>query len=229
MLQSKSGKSEVSPVLKLVLELGPLVVFFLANRYGEELAAAWPPLQALGGKLFVGTAFLMVAMLVSQAISLAVLRHIAVMPLVTLFFVIIFGMLTLWLKDETFIKMKPTFVNCLFAIILLGGLAFGKSLLAYIFDSAFKLDDEGWRKLTIRWGLFFIALAAANEIVWRNFSSDFWVNFKVWATMPITMAFMLLQLPLIQRHATEPLVPEKPSGKSAKVHQVEESSTGKPD
>jgi intracellular septation protein len=227
MLQSKSGKSQVSPLLKLVLELGPLVVFFLANRYGEELAAAWPPLQALGGKIFVGTAFLMIAMLVSQAISLAVLRHIAVMPLVTLFFVIIFGLLTLWLKDETFIKMKPTVVNCLFAIILLGGLAFGKSLLAYVFGSAFKLDDEGWRKLTIRWGLFFIALAAANEFVWRNFSSDFWVNFKVWATMPLTMAFMLLQLPLIQRHATEPLVPDKTSGKAKQ--NVEDRSTLKPD
>jgi intracellular septation protein len=228
-MQSKSGKSEVSPALKLVLELGPLVVFFLANRYGEELASAWPPLQALGGKIFVGTAFLMIAMLVSQAISLAVLRHIAVMPLVTLFFVIIFGMLTLWLKDETFIKMKPTFVNCLFALILLGGLAFGKSLLAYIFDSAFQLDDEGWRKLTIRWGLFFIVLAAANELVWRNFSSDFWVNFKVWATMPITMVFMLLQLPLIQRHAIEPLVPEKPSPKARRTNEVEDRLSRKPD
>ncbi|MEM7461814.1 MAG: septation protein A [Pseudomonadota bacterium] len=199
-MQANTKKGEVSPVLKLVLELGPLVVFFLANRYGEELAAAWPPLQALGGKIFVGTAFLMVAMLISQAISLAVLRHIAVMPLVTLFFVVVFGLLTLWLQDETFIKMKPTIVNCLFAIILLGGLAFGKSLLAYVFDAAFSLDEEGWRKLTLRWGLFFIFLAIANEVVWRNFSSDTWVNFKVWATMPMTMVFMLLQLPLIQRH-----------------------------
>ncbi len=199
-MQANTKKGEVSPVLKLVLELGPLVVFFLANRYGEELAAAWPPLQALGGKIFVGTAFLMVAMLISQAISLAVLRHIAVMPLVTLFFVVVFGLLTLWLQDETFIKMKPTIVNCLFAIILLGGLVFGKSLLAYVFDAAFSLDEEGWRKLTLRWGLFFIFLAIANEVVWRNFSSDTWVNFKVWATMPMTMVFMLLQLPLIQRH-----------------------------
>lgn len=208
-MQASAKKAEVSPVLKLVLELGPLVVFFLANRYGEELAAAWPPLQALGGKIFIGTAFLMVAMLISQAISLAVLRHIAVMPLVTLVFVVIFGMLTLWLQDETFIKMKPTIVNCLFAVILLGGLAFGKSLLAYVFDAAFKLDGEGWRKLTLRWGLFFIFLALANEVVWRNFSSDFWVNFKVWATMPITMAFMLLQLPLIQRHTISTPTPEK--------------------
>ncbi|MGI9401271.1 MAG: septation protein A [Rhizobiaceae bacterium] len=228
-MQASSKKAEVSPVLKMVLELGPLVVFFLANRYGEELAAAWPPLEALGGKIFVGTAFLMVAMLISQAISLAVLRHIAVMPLVTLVFVVIFGMLTLWLQDETFIKMKPTIVNSLFAIILLGGLAFGKSLLAYVFDAAFKLDAEGWRKLTLRWGLFFILMALANEIVWRNFSSDFWVNFKVWATMPMTMVFMLAQLPLIQRHALENHPFGKPAESVAKTATDEDPSTRRAD
>lgn len=191
---------QVSPVLKMALELGPLVVFFLANSYGEELAAFWPPLEALGGRIFVGTALFMVAMLISQTISLTVLRHVAVMPLVTLFFVLVFGALTLWLQDETFIKMKPTIVNCIFGSALLAGLAFGKSLLAYVFDAAFNLDEEGWRKLTLRWGLFFFVLAAANEIVWRNFSSDFWVAFKVWAIMPISIGFMLTQLPLIQRH-----------------------------
>jgi intracellular septation protein len=189
-----------SPVLKLTLELGPLVVFFLANSYGDRLAATWPALEALGGKLFVGTAFFMVAMLIAQAISLAVLRHIAIMPLVTLFFVMVFGALTLWLRDETFIKMKPTIVNAIFGTVLLGGLLFGKSLLSYLFNAAFQLDAEGWRKLTLRWGLFFFVLAIVNEVVWRNFSSDFWVGFKVWATMPITIAFMLTQLPLINRH-----------------------------
>jgi intracellular septation protein len=191
---------QVSPLLKLTLELGPLVVFFLANNYGDRLAAAWPALEALGGKLFVGTAFFMVAMVIAQVISLVVLRHVAVMPLVTLFFVMVFGALTLWLKDETFIKMKPTIVNCIFGTVLLGGLFFGKSLLSYLFNAAFQLDPEGWRKLTLRWGIFFFVLATLNEVVWRNFSSDFWVGFKVWATMPITIAFMLTQLPLINRH-----------------------------
>ena len=192
-----------SPLLKFALELGPLVVFFLANSYGNQLAEAFPVLKALGGKIFVGTAFLMVAMVISQALSLWLTRHIAIMPLVTLFFVLIFGGLTLWLQDETFIKMKPTIVNLIFATILLGGLFFGKSLLAYVFDAAFNLDEEGWRKLTFRWGLFFIALAIMNEIVWRNFSNDFWVNFKVWATMPMTILFMMLQLPLLKRHMIE--------------------------
>ena len=201
--QANEAKTEVSPVLKLVLELGPLVVFFLANSYGEELAAAWPALDALGGKIFVGTAFFMVAMLISQAISLWLLRHIAIMPLVTLGFVLVFGLLTLWLQNDTFIKVKPTIVNCIFGSALLGGLFFGKSLLAYLFDSAFRLDEEGWRKLTLRWGAFFFFLALLNEVVWRGFSTDFWVAFKTFATMPITIVFMLTQLPLIQKHALD--------------------------
>lgn len=200
-----------SPLLKFALELGPLVVFFLANSYGNQLAEAFPVLKALGGKIFVGTAFLMVAMVISQALSLWLTRHLAIMPLVTLFFVLIFGGLTLWLQDETFIKMKPTIVNLIFATILLGGLLFGKSLLAYVFDAAFNLDEEGWRKLTFRWGLFFIALAIMNEIVWRNFSNDFWVNFKVWATMPMTILFMMLQLPLLKRHMIEEESSDQPS------------------
>lgn len=200
-----------SPLLKFALELGPLVVFFLANSYGNQLAEAFSVLKALGGKIFIGTAFLMVAMVISQALSLWLTRHLAIMPLVTLFFVLIFGGLTLWLQDETFIKMKPTIVNLIFATILLGGLLFGKSLLAYVFDAAFNLDEEGWRKLTFRWGLFFIALAIMNEIVWRNFSNDFWVNFKVWATMPMTILFMMLQLPLLKRHMIEEESSDQPS------------------
>ncbi len=206
---STDSQREVNPALKLALELGPLVVFFLANRYGDELVGVWPILADLGGRIFVGTAFFMVAMLISITLSLIMTRRVAVMPLVTAFFVLIFGGFTLWLQDETFIKMKPTIVNLIFAAILLGGLMFRKSLLAYVFDSAFKLDAEGWRKLTWRWGLFFIALAIANEIVWRNFSNDFWVNFKVWAIMPITFIFMLCQLPLLNRHSETPLFEEK--------------------
>jgi intracellular septation protein len=195
-----SNRREVSPFLKLALELGPLVVFFLGNSYGDRLAEIFPVLSGLGGRIFVGTAVFMVAMLISQAISLLLLRHIAVMPLVTLLFVLVFGGLTLWLQDELFIKMKPTIVNCLFAAALLGGLLFGKSLLAYVFDSAFRLDDAGWRKLTWRFGLLFLCLAALNEIVWRSFSTDTWVAFKTWGVMPLTMVFMMIQLPMIQRH-----------------------------
>ncbi|MEX6505113.1 septation protein A [Jiella sp. M17.18] len=198
-------RKEVNPLLKFVLELGPLVVFFFANSRGEALASAFPVLKAFGGPLFVATALFMAAMVISLAVSWAITRTLPLMPLVSGAVVIVFGTLTLWLHDETFIKMKPTIVNALFAAVLLGGLCFGKSLLGYVFDQAFKLDDEGWRKLTFRWGLFFVFLAVINEVVWRNFSTDFWVAFKVWATMPITIVFMLTQFPLIKRHALEPL------------------------
>jgi intracellular septation protein len=113
--------------------------------------------------------------------------------------VVVFGGLTLWLQNETFIKLKPTIIYVLFAVVLLGGLAFGKSLLGYVFDAVFKLTDEGWRKLTLRWGLFFVVLAVLNEIVWRSVSTDTWVTFKVFGFLPLTFLFALAQMPLINR------------------------------
>ncbi len=194
------GKPEINPVLKLALELGPLVIFFLANSRGEWLAGKIPALGSLGGPLFVATFAFMIAIAVSLTVSYAITRTLPVMPLVSGVVVLVFGTLTLWLQDEIFIKMKPTIVNSLFGAVLLGGLWFGKSLLGYVFDSAFKLDAEGWRKLTLRWGLFFVFLAVLNEAVWRNFSTDFWVAFKVWGTMPLTLAFTISQMPLIMKH-----------------------------
>jgi intracellular septation protein len=179
-------RAEINPFLKLALELGPLVVFFLGNaRFG----------------LFAATAAFMAATIFALAASWWLTRRLAVMPLVTGLVVFVFGGLTLLLQDEVFIKMKPTIVNVLFGAALLGGLALGRPLLGYVFDSVFRLDDEGWRKLTFRWGLFFFALAILNEIVWRNFSTDAWVAFKVFGIMPLTVAFTLTQMPLIQRHA----------------------------
>ena len=145
----------------------------------------------------------MAATLIALLVSWIMVRSLPIMPIVSGAVVLVFGSLTLWLQDEVFIKMKPTIVNGLFAAVLLGGLAFGKSLLGYVFDQAFKLDDEGWRKLTLRWGLFFVFLAILNEVVWRMFSTDFWVAFKVWGTMPITILFTLSQMPLIMRHSVE--------------------------
>jgi len=195
------GPKPINPLLKLVLELGPLGVFFFANARGEWLAERIPALAGLGGPIFIATALFMLAMLVSLAISYALTRTLPVMPFVTGIVVIVFGGLTLWLQDDTFIKMKPTIVNTLFGGVLLGGLAFGKSLLGYVFDSVFRLTDEGWRKLTFRWGLFFLVLAVLNEVVWRTVSTDMWVNFKVFGIMPLTIVFTLFQLPLINRYA----------------------------
>jgi intracellular septation protein len=145
----------------------------------------------------------MVAISLSLAVSWALTRRLPVMPVVSGVVVLVFGALTLWLHDELFIKLKPTIVNVLFGSILLGGLAFGKSLLGYVFDSVFHLDDEGWRKLTFRWGVFFFVLAAINEVVWRSFSTDFWVSFKVFGVMPLTVIFTLAQMPLVARHTIE--------------------------
>lgn len=200
---SDPKRKEMNPLLKLALELGPLMVFFFANARGDWLAERFPLLGDLGGPLFVATALFMIATAISLSASWMLTRSLPIMPLVSGVVVFVFGALTLYLQDETFIKMKPTIVNTLFGAVLLGGLVFGKSLLGYVFDSAFKLDAEGWRKLTLRWGLFFLFLAVANEVVWRLFSTDFWVAFKVWGIMPITLAFTVLQMPLIMRHSLE--------------------------
>ncbi len=192
------------PMLKLALELGPLMIFFFANLRGPWLVEKFPALMALGGPLFVATALFMAATILSLLVSKIVLGHLPIMPFVSGIVVLIFGSLSIYLQNETFIKMKPTIVNALFGVALLGGLAFGKSLLGYVFNAAFQLDAEGWRKLTLRWGIFFLFLAVLNEVVWRNFSDDFWVAFKVWGTMPVTIIFTLAQMPLIMKHTVAP-------------------------
>lgn len=197
-------KATINPALKLALELGPLVVFFFANARAEQLGAAFPVLAQLGGALFIATGLFMVATAISLAASWMLTRTIPAMPLVSGIVVFVFGALTIWLQDETFIKMKPTIVNTLFGVLLLGGLfAFKTSLLRYVFDSAFNIDEEGWNILTLRWGLYFLIMAIVNEIIWRNFSTDFWVAFKVWGNMPLAIAFTLSQMPLVMRHSLD--------------------------
>ncbi|WP_075291784.1 septation protein A [Pararhizobium arenae] len=202
-IEAAKPRKEISPLLKMALELGPLVVFFFANSRGEWLGSHFPALTELGGPIFIATGLFMAATAIALTVSWILTRTLPMMPLISGIVVFIFGALTLYLQNDTFIKMKPTIVNSLFGAILLGGLLFGKSLLGYVFHSAFKLDDAGWRKLTIRWGVFFVFLAILNEVVWRNFTTDFWVAFKVWGTMPITILFTLSQMPLIMKHSLE--------------------------
>jgi intracellular septation protein len=182
-------RPQLNPMLKLALDLGPLVLFFVANaRYG----------------IFTATAAFMVAVLAALFVSYVMTRRLPIMPVVTAIIVVVFGTLTLILHDATFIKVKPTIIYALFGAVLIGGLLFNKPLLGVVFDSLFHLSDEGWRKLTLRWAIFFFALAVVNEIVWRSVSTDAWVSFKAFGVLPLTLLFGALQVPLLKRYAAEP-------------------------
>jgi intracellular septation protein len=178
-------KSTINPALKLALELGPLVIFFAANAH-------W--------NIFAGTAAFMAAVLLALAVSYSLTRSVPVMALVSTVVVIVFGGLTLILHDAMFIKLKPTIIYTLFGTILLAGLAVGRPLLSIVFNEVFALTPEGWRKLTIRWALFFLAMAVLNEIIWRTQSTDFWVTFKAFGVLPLTALFAALQYPLVTRY-----------------------------
>jgi intracellular septation protein len=173
------------PLLKLVLELGPLVVFFLTNNRYD---------------IFTATAAFMAATVISLIASRVLLRKIPIMPLITGVFVLTFGALTLLLQDDLFIKLKPTIVNLLFASALFGGLLFERPLMKILLGDVIHLQDEGWRKLSFRWACFFLFLAVLNEVVWRSFSTDTWVAFKTFGVMPLTFFFMMSQIGLLQKY-----------------------------
>jgi intracellular septation protein len=182
-------QNQEHPALRLALDLGPLLLFFGVN--------------ALYG-IFVATGFFMVAIVAALVTSRLLTGRFAKMPMVTAVLVLVFGGLTLYLQDETFIKIKPTIIYILFAGILLGGLALNRIFLQTFFGEAFRLSDVGWRKLTIRWAGFFIFLAVTNELVWRSVSTDTWVSFKVFGLLPLTLIFAVMQTGFLQRHAQSP-------------------------
>lgn len=181
-------RSAPNPLLKLAIEVGPLVAFFIANsRWG----------------IITGTGVFMVATVVSLGASLSLFRRIPILPLATAVFVLFFGGLTIILDDDFFIKIKPTVVNTLFGILLLGGVALNRQVMKPLLGTMLALTDEGWRKLSVRWAVFFFLLAILNEIVWRNVSTDMWVNFKVFGIMPLTILFSFSQVPLLTRYRLE--------------------------
>lgn len=182
MPQTKSAPKWLKPMV----EYGPLAVFFLAYWKWDLLTA---------------TGWLMGATAIALAASYAVTRHIPMMPLVTAIIVGIFGGLTLWLQDETFIKMKPTIVEGLFSAILFGGLLFKRPLLKPLLGHAWPMEDRGWVLLSLRFAFFFAAMAVLNEYMWRNFSTDVWVSFKVFGLMALTLVFAIIQAPLMKRYA----------------------------
>jgi len=206
--------ARVNPALKLVLEMGPLVLFFLATSkpqlfhwlVGGFLPENLPPEKI---SMLTATAVLMLAAVIALAASWILTRHLPIMPVVTAIAVLFFGALTLVFQDKTFIQIKPTIVNCLFGAALLGALAFGKLLLPIALDSVVHLDEAGWRKLTLRWGLFFFVLAGLNEVVRLTQTWEFWAGFKSFGIMPLTVIFALAQTPLILKHEIKPEAEEE--------------------
>jgi intracellular septation protein len=186
-----------NPLLKFALEMGPLIVFFIVNNRAG---------------IFVGTGAFMAATVVALGVSYALMRTIPVMPMVTAVFVLVFGGLTLWLADELFIKLKPTIINLLFASILLVGLLTNRLLIKLVLEGALHLTDRGWRLITWAWIGFFVFLAALNEAVWRNTSTDFWVSFKVFGVMPLTIVFSFAMIPIILRHTVQPAPADDEAG-----------------
>ncbi|WP_457797219.1 septation protein A [Methylocystis sp. S23] len=183
--QPAAPKKKLDPWLKIALELGPLIVFFVVNgKFG----------------IFYATGVLMAGVLLTLAVSWAITKHLPAMPVVTAILVLVFGGLTVFLQNETFIKLKVTILYSMFGSALIGALYFNKLLLPIVFDMAIHIDDAGWRKLTWRWGLFFFCLAGLNEVVRRILTTDDWVNFKVFGILPLTILFAIAQAPLIMKH-----------------------------
>ena len=175
-------------ISKLLIDIGPLAVFFIFYSRGDLKSAIIP---------------FMIATIISVLFSYIMEKKIPVMPTVGAFIILIFGGLTIYFDNEVFFKMKPTIINLLFALILYGGMIVKKPLLKFLLGAAIKLEDEGWKILTQRWISFFIALAILNEIVWRTQSTDIWVNFKVFGILPITFIFTITQFPLIKKYQIE--------------------------
>jgi intracellular septation protein len=184
--QPKASKGlDSGSILKLALEVGPLAIFFLSNaKFG----------------IFYATGAFMIATIVSLVTSRVFFKRIPILALVTGVFVMVFGFLTIYLHDDTFIKVKPTIVNTLFACILAAGLYFRRPVLKFALGEILQMREEGWRILTVRWIGFFIFLALLNEVIWRNFSTDAWVSFKSLGIMPLTFFFMMSQITLIMRY-----------------------------
>ena len=175
-------------ISKLLIDIGPLAVFFIFYSRSDLKSAIIP---------------FMIATIIAVLFSYIMEKKIPVMPTVSALIILIFGGLTIYFDNEVFFKMKPTIINLLFALILYGGLIVKKSLLKFLLGAAIKLEDEGWKILTQRWISFFIALAILNEIVWRTQSTDIWVNFKVFGILPITFIFTMTQFPLIKKYQNE--------------------------
>lgn len=203
-MNAASSQQEPAGGAKLLIDLGPLLVFFLVN-----FLAPVPSFT----RIFVATGAFMVAMVAAMIYSAIRFRHISPLLWFSGVMVVILGGLTLWLHNETFIKVKPTIYYLLVAGLLGFGLWRGKPLLKLVLGSAYPgLDEQGWHKLTRNWTFFFAGMALLNEAVWRSTTTDFWVGFKLWGAIPLTFLFAALNVPMLLRHglndeAAEPVEP----------------------
>lgn len=187
-----SEKKESGSGSQLLIDVGPLLVFFAANFFAPVPAAL---------KIFAATGAFMAAMVAAMIYSALRFRRISPMLWFSGVLVVVMGGVTIWLHDETFIKMKPTFYYLLVAALLAFGLFTGRPLLKRVLGSSYPgLDEDGWRKLTRNWALFFAFMAVLNEGVWRNTTTDFWIGFKLWGAIPLTFLFALANIPMLLKH-----------------------------
>lgn len=185
-MSGASEKRELGAGMRLALDVGPLILFFVAN---------WK----LG--IYMATGIFIVAILAAMMVSLALTRKVTALQLFSGVMVVVMGGLTIWLHDETFIKLKPTIYYTFVAGILGFGLATGRPVLKSVLGSAYPgLEEAGWTKLTRNWAVFFAVMAVANELVWRNSSTDFWIGYKLWGAIPVTLLFAVANVPMLMRH-----------------------------
>ncbi|HEY0628798.1 MAG TPA: septation protein A [Sphingomicrobium sp.] len=183
---------EPTGTARLLIDIGPLLVFFLVNFFAPVPSAI---------KIFVATGAFMAAMVAALVFAAIRYRYVSPLLLFSGVMVVILGGLTIWLQSEVFIKIKPTIYYTLVAALLAFGLATGRPLLKLVLGSAYPgLDEEGWRKLTRNWAIFFAVMAVVNEVVWRNTSTDFWISFKLWGAIPATLLFAVANVPMLMRH-----------------------------
>jgi intracellular septation protein len=175
-------------IRRLLLDLGPLVAFFIAFQFFG---------------IYVATGTFMVLVVASLIVGYALEKKFSPIALFSAAVVLVFGGLTLYLKNDLFLKIKPTIIYSTFAVVLLGGLAFNRLFIKYVLSFEFEMPESAWRTLTWRWGVFFAFLAALNELVWRNFSTAQWVFFKAWITIPLVFLFGALQAPMLLKHMPE--------------------------
>ena len=186
MDEPKEKKALIDPkLLKAAVEYGPIIVFFVTYWLAD---------------LYAATAAIIIATLVVLALSFLIERRLPIMPIVTGCIIIVFGGLTLWLKDETFIKMKPTIIQVIFGLVLLVGLYTKNIFLEKLLGASLKMEHQGWVLLTRRFAIFFFSMALLNEAVWRTQTTDFWVNFKVFGILVLTILFLVAQMQLLKKY-----------------------------